>query len=197
MTLMSIIQALALEFLWDLVRTAERAWTWSAVLVWLQIITTMLGILQVWLFYMSVAMRFRWVPRVRDLLLPFLIGVLEFTLIDLTGTTQMPLWFVTLTSVFAVAAWDAQNVFVTARKDLDNSEYFNNIPPAGMSDFVPLIAVELGLLLFAVALFFAGSAPVTGNVPWLALCGLVFASGILVHRIDLSRRFWNASMQQR
>ncbi len=191
MTLMSIIQALALEFLWDLVRSADRAWTWNAVLVWLQIVTTMLGIVQIWLFYTSVAMRFRWVPRVRDLVLPFLIGILEFTLIDLTGTASLPLWFLTLATVFAVAAWDAQSVFVTARKDPDNSDYFRDIVPAAATDFIPLVLVVLGLLLFGIAIMLVGS---TG---WLALCGLSFAAGTLAYRIELARRWWNASMRER
>jgi hypothetical protein len=33
LTLMSIIQALALEFLWEYVREAPRAFTWDTVLV--------------------------------------------------------------------------------------------------------------------------------------------------------------------
>ena len=85
LTLMSIIQALALEFLWDVVRVTPREFTWDAVLDWLQIAANMLGILQLWLFYTSAAMRFRWVPTTQDLLFPFVIGILEFTLIDLTS----------------------------------------------------------------------------------------------------------------
>jgi len=92
LTLMSIIQALALEFLWEVVRVTPRVFTWDAVLEWLQITATMFGILQLWMFYTSAAMRFRWTPTTQDLLFPFLIGILEFALIDLTGT-HLALWF--------------------------------------------------------------------------------------------------------
>jgi len=62
LTLMSIIQALALEFLWDDVRVAERALRWDAVSTWLQIVADMLGIVQVWLLYTTATMRVRWTP---------------------------------------------------------------------------------------------------------------------------------------
>ena len=65
LTLMSIIQALALEFLWDDVRVAERALRWDAVSTWLQIVADMLGIVQVWLIYTSATMRVRWTPSMR------------------------------------------------------------------------------------------------------------------------------------
>jgi len=190
LTLMSIIQALALEFLWDIVRTAERALTWDAVLVWVQITANMLGILQVWLFYTTVAMRFRWVPTPSDLMLPFLIGVMEFTMIDLTGSAHVPLWFWTLAAVYAVASWDAQNVMVRARSDSDNREFFERIPRARLRDLFAPFAVVTGLVAFGVAVYF------TAENRWLTLAGLLFAVGTLAYQIEMGRRYWNRSMQE-
>ena len=152
LTLMSIIQALALEFLWEVVRVAPRVFTWDAVLEWLQITATMLGILQLWMFYTSAAMRFRWTPTTQDLLFPFLIGVLEFTLIDLTGG-HLALWFWTLAGLYALAAWDAQIVMVRARKDPDNREFFRTVRPAGLAELIePAIAIG-GLAAFGLSVF--------------------------------------------
>jgi hypothetical protein len=190
LTLMSIIQALGLEFLWDSIRVAERTLTWAAVLVWIQITANMLGILQVWLFYVSVAMRFRWVPTSNDLLLPFLIGVLEFTMIDLTGSAHLPLWFATLASVYAIAAWDAQNVMARARRDGDNEEFFRHLRPAVMRDFAGPAAVVAGLALFGSAIYF------TDENHWLALAGLLFAVSTLAFQIVLGRTYWKRSMQE-
>ena len=190
LTLMSIIQALALEFLWEVVRTAERAFTWSAVLVWMQIAVNMLGILQIWLFYTSVAMRFRWVPTTSDLMLPFLVGILEFTLIDLTGSSHLPLWFWTLASVYTIAAWDAQNVMVRARKDSDNDDFFRHVQSAGLRELIAPAAVIVGLMVFGFAVYF------TGENPWLTLVGLLFAAGSLVFQIAMGRKYWIRSMQE-
>ncbi len=129
LTLMSIIQALALEFLWDDVRVAERALRWDAVSTWLQIVANMLAIVQVWLIYTSATMRVRWTPSMRDLLIPFLIGILEFILIDVTGPDHRGLWFLTLASVYIVASWDAQSVFSRARLDPDNVRVLQAFQP--------------------------------------------------------------------
>ncbi len=189
LTLMSIIQALALEFLWDIVRVAPRVLTWDAVLEWLQIGAIMLGILQLWMFYTSAAMRFRWTPTTQDLLFPFVIGILEFTLIDLTGE-HLPLWFWMLALLYALAAWDSQIVMVRARKDPDNREFFSTVRPAGFADLVePVIAIG-GLVAFGVAVYFMR------DNEWLALAGLVFAVGNLAWRLVMGRHFWNRSMQE-
>ena len=189
LTLMSIIQALALEFLWDSVRVAERTLTWAAVLVWMQITANMLGILQVWLFYVSVAMRFRWVPTPNDLMLPFLIGILQFTMIDLTGSAHVALWFWTLASVYTIAAWDAQNVMARARRDGDNEEFFRHLRPAALRDLAGPIAVVSGLVLFGIAIYF------NNENHWLALAGLLYAASTLAFQIVLGRTYWKRSMQ--
>ena len=188
LTLMSIIQALALEFLWGVARSAPKEWTTEAVLVWLQIVVNLLGILQVWMFYTSLALRFRWVPATRDLLLPFLIGILEFTLVDLTGSERVPLWFATLATVYALATWDAHNVFARARRDADNSEYFTTVAPAERRDFTHSVLIVAGLVAFGVALF------VLGLVMPLAFAGVLFAAASLIYQLELGRRFWNRTM---
>jgi hypothetical protein len=189
LTLMSIIQALALEFLWDVVRTADRALSWSTAFLWTQIVANMLGILQVWLFYTSVAMRFRWVPTFSDLTLPFLIGILEFTLIDLTDSVHLPLWFVALAAVYAVASWDAQQVMVRARRDADNREFFQHLQPAQPRDLAAPVVVVASLAAFGGAIYWSD-----GN-RGLTMAGLSFATGSLLYQLIMSRYFWSRFMQ--
>ncbi|HTK97075.1 MAG TPA: hypothetical protein VL379_03535 [Pseudomonadales bacterium] len=188
LTLMSIIQALALEFLWDDVRVAERALRWDAVSTWFQIVADMLGIVQVWLLYTSATMRVRWTPSMRDLIIPFLIGILEFILIDLTGPDHRGLWFLTLATVYIVASWDAQSVFSRARQDPDNVEFFSRFrPPTRLDRFEPpfIIGTLIGFGLVAEFI---------DDPPELVLAGLTFACAVLIYRMEIARRFWDRSM---
>jgi hypothetical protein len=190
MTLLSIIQALALEFLWDQIRDSAYLWTfgWPALLGWLQLIAAMLGILQVWLFNTSVAMRFRWTPYARDLMLPFAIGVLEFILIDLTGTEYLAWWLVDLAVVYTLAAWIGQDIMTRARRDPDNHEYFVGFDQARLIDLVtPVSAVGI-LLAFGLAVYF------WPNEEALALAAIGFAVASVGHRVIEGRRYWNFSM---
>jgi hypothetical protein len=191
LTLMSIIQALALEFLWDDVRVAERALRWDAVSTWFQIFADMLAIMQVWLLYTSATMRVRWTPSMRDLLIPFLIGSLEFLLIDVTGPNHRGLWFLTLAAVYTVASWDAQSVFSRARLDPDNAEFFRGFNQArGFARFESplIIATLIGFGLFA---------EFVDDPPGLVLAGITFACAVLIYRMEVARRFWGRSMTLR
>ncbi len=188
LTLMSIIQALALEFLWDDVRVAERALRWDAVSTWFQIVADMLGIVQVWLLYTSATMRVRWTPSMRDLIIPFLIGILEFILIDLTGPDHRGLWFLTLASVYIVASWDAQSVFSRARQDPDNVEFFSRFRPPTLLDRIELPLVIGTLIGFGLV------AEFIDDPPELVLGGLTFACVVLIYRMEIARRFWDRSM---
>jgi len=190
MTLLSIIQALALEFLWDQIRDGAylRSFGWPALLGWLQLTAAMLGILQVWLFNTSVAMRFRWTPHARDLTLPFAIGVLEFTMIDLTGSQYLVWWLVDLAAVYALAAWISQDIFVRARRDPDNHEYFRGFEPARPADLIVPVATVAAFLAFAVAVYFFP------NENGLALAAIGFTVVSLAYRVVEARRYWNISM---
>ena len=86
-----MIQALALELMWTRLRESPYLWTvgWDALLGWAQVTAMLLGFLVVWLFYVSIVMRFRWLPSLSDSVVPFAIGILEFTLIDLMSVVDL------------------------------------------------------------------------------------------------------------
>ncbi len=190
LTLLSIIQALALEMLWASFAESPYLWAggWQSILGWLQVSVMLLGILQIWLFYTSLVMRFRWVPSTRDSILPFVIGILEFTLIDLLGPEMLAPWFCILALVFAVSARESHKMFTRARQDPENREFFENVERAKLRDFAAPIASVSGLVLFGVVLY------VSGSPTWLALAGLLAAVVMLAYQIELMRHYWDLAM---
>jgi hypothetical protein len=190
LTLLSIIQALAIELLWTRLHETPYLWEagWSSVIGWTQVAAMLLGIFQIWLFYTSLVMRFRWVPSIRDSALPFVIGILEFTLIDLMGSAYFPAWFCTLALIFGVSVWTGQTIFRRARQDPENREFFATLTPARLRDFAASISEVSGLVLIGILLY------ATGSPHWLAFLGLLFATGALAHQIQGTSRYWALSM---
>jgi hypothetical protein len=77
-TVLSMIQALALELYWTRIQSADFLWNggWEAIVGWLQLAVMLLGIIQVWLMYVSTILRFSWLPTMQDTMTPFAIGLL-------------------------------------------------------------------------------------------------------------------------
>jgi hypothetical protein len=190
LTLLSIIQALALELLWSRLGETAYLWTgtWESILGWAQVFVMVLGFLQIWLFYTSIVMRFRWMPSLRDSILPFVIGLLEFSLIELLGPETLGPWFYTMAVIFAVSVWTSQEIFKRARQDPENAEFFERLRPASLRDFVPSIASVGGLALIGVILH------VSGTRGWFSLAAFVVAGGMLAYQIELTRRYWYLAM---
>ena len=69
LTLVSIVQALALELLWSHLHEADYLFrlSWIAVISWIQIAATVIGIVLIWVIYSGNVIRFRWVPSTGDL----------------------------------------------------------------------------------------------------------------------------------
>ena len=75
LTLLSIVQALALEFLWAFLKDTPEllAFSWLNMRVWVQVAATLIGLILIWIVYASHVMRFRWVPTTTDSVYPFAI----------------------------------------------------------------------------------------------------------------------------
>ena len=82
LTLLSIVQALALEFLWDHTRHRTDLFELSVAVIpgWLQIAATLNVIVIIWLMYAGMLMRFRWTPTTMDSIFPFGVGLIQFLL---------------------------------------------------------------------------------------------------------------------
>lgn len=113
LTLLSIIQAVALERLWNVVvqRNDLFELTWQAGLGWLQTANTFFVIVVIWLVYLGLVMRFRWTPTIGDLTYPFFVGVVELLLIETIGLKHLGAWFITFGMVFACAPIKVVGVF--------------------------------------------------------------------------------------
>jgi hypothetical protein len=98
LTLLSIVQALALEFLWDHVRHRAEIFEISVIafLGWLQIGASLIVIILIWLMYAGMLMRFRWTPTVTDSIWPFLVGLIQFLMIEIMGAEKLALWVIVL-----------------------------------------------------------------------------------------------------
>ena len=168
-TLLSIVQALALEFLWDHLHSRPDLFQWSfnAFLGWLQIAATLNGIILIWLSYASMVMRFRWLPSTLDSVLPFFVGLIEFLMIDLMGPDRLGQWLIVLAVVFATMIFGSHYVFRRARLDPANSEFFDRFAPAEIRDFLAHGTVIGFLILSGGWLWFSGSTP------WITLSVLV------------------------
>jgi len=191
LTLLSIVQALALELLWA--HLGEQPylyqWTFVALLSWMQIGATLLGILLIWVIYSSLVMRFSWVPTTTDTIFPFLVGIVEFAQISALGPDQVGLWFIILSLLFAGMSWISQVTMRRARLDGDNEEFFAGLNPATWRDH--LTTVIPVVVLATIGLVLWGS----GQVGWFAFGAVLVANLMLAVQFWLNHRFTQRSYQ--
>lgn len=188
LTLISIIQALALELLWGTIVDGDYLWQWDlqAIVAWGSISVTMLGILQVWVLYSTLVLGFTWRPTMRDMLLPFLIGLLEFILVSLIGPDFSALWLYTLAGIFLFGNTVAHITFRRARREIENTAFFRGRSSATWRDFIWTFS-NIFLLIILGMLYTALRSP-----DWIALTAMVFANLALLVQMVTSRRLWKA-----
>lgn len=190
LTLLSIIQALALELIWSHITAQPYLFTltWTALLSWIQVATTLAGVLLIWLIYSTLVMRFRWIPSTSDTVFPFVIGLIEFTLIATMGPDTLLWWFLTMALLFGITHWAVQWILVAARQDGENASFFDVVPPATLRDFIPTLGICLVFLAFGLGLGYSG------HQGGFALIGLLLAAATVGWQLVLNTRYWRQSM---
>jgi hypothetical protein len=190
LTLLSIIQALALELLWTHLETAEYLFAggWPRLIYWLEAVSMFLGILVIWLVYAANVMRFRWVPSIGDSVHPFVIGLLQFMMIELLGPDGIGWWMLLLAAIFGIMNWVAHSTMRRARHDGDNDEFFRNVPPATFRDFYPAATTVAGLAVFGLYLVLV---PENLIVSALAMVGTTMLMLWQLYTVDF---FWKRTM---
>ncbi len=190
LTLLSIIQAIALESLWDHARDRPElyGYSWDALLGWLQIAVTLNVIVLIWMVYVGLVMRFRWTPAMTDSILPFLVGLIQFLMIDLMGPENLGKWILVLGLIAVVVTYLDHSSMRRARRDPDNREFFEKIPSAAWRDFIPqgisvLFSVVAGTWLWY-----------SRDYGWFALLVLLFALTALAYNAYVQAKFWRVSM---
>jgi hypothetical protein len=190
LTLLSIVQALALELLWSHVLHAGYLFEggWQAALAWLQLSAAFLGLMLIWVFYASNAMRFRWVPGTSDSVYPFLIGLLEFMMIETLGPDRVGLWLALMAVIFASMVWIAHSTMRRARADSDNQAFFKDSVPAKLVDFYPhIIAVSV---IMSAGLYVHFSA----SIGIIATFSTIFVLAILTWQFRVVARLWERTV---
>jgi len=190
LTLLSIVQALALEVLWSSIQESSHLFErgFGLLIGWLQVSAVLLGIIVVWLFYSSLMLRLSWLPSTRDSVLPFVIGMLEFSLAELLSPEYLALWFYLLASMFALCSVTSMMTFKKARLDPQNAGFFENFMPYSRAS----LAAPLGF--FVLLLGFGGVVQLFGPRGFVALAAIAAANAFLVLQLLVIRYFWNRSL---
>lgn len=184
---LGILQALALELLWEQgVGGLDR---WRAIDALgagiLQVACVFLGVVVVWLMYASLVMRFSWVPRFQDLIVPFVLGVLEFGLIGLMGPEHVAAFFGLLAVVFVTSAGTNFGIYRAIMTDRSRQEM-----RMGRAGYGPAAVTTL-LLLPSAAL-----AAYFGPGSWVTLGCLLLANGGLIAQIRVFGGFWRETVDR-
>jgi hypothetical protein len=192
LTLLSIVQALALELIWSHLHEVDYLFeaSWTAAISWLQIGATLLGIILIWVIYSANVMRFRWVPSTSDSVFPFFIGLSEFMLIETLGPDEIGEWLLLMALVFALMNWVSHKTMVLARQDSDNDAYFSKLGPAQLRDFYPGLAIVSGLTVAGGYILSSGNS---GVFAMLALLATIAALGWQFRQAAI---FWALSITE-
>lgn len=191
LTLLSIFQGLALELLWSKAVELPHLYTdfSSAWLGWLQILTTLLGIILIWIVYASNVMRFRWVPKTSDSIIPFIIGTEEFILIEMLQPGIEGYWLFGMGGLVIMTTFTMHITMRQARLDEDNAIFFEDVEPATIKDF-------LSQIVFAAFLFIAGLVVQFGGGYNLAAFSTLIVLAFLLYQFKVSAYFWSESMSE-
>jgi hypothetical protein len=191
LTLISIIQALALEVLWSSITSREDLWaaTETSVITWLQIAAVFQVIVLIWVYYAHLVMRLRWIPQLQDSIIPFAFGVGEFALAALLGPQSLHLWLYGLAAIFGFAQWATMSTFATARGDPENDWFFSAFPQSRLIQHGP------GAVTVGVFLLLGGLVQSVGASGLLGFVAVGTANVVVVLQLLLQRIYWRRSLR--
>ncbi len=190
LTLLSIVQAVALEKLWEQSRLRPDLFdaSWMTLVSWLQLAATLFVIIFIWLSYVGLVMRFRFTPVLSDLILPFLVGLLEFLLIEMTHPGRLGAWFIVLAVISAIVSYIRHALFRRARRDPENREFFDVVPAATWRDHSARIIPTV------LCAFIGAWLWISGNQGWPALLAILLVLIGIASQMQIAARYWRLSM---
>jgi hypothetical protein len=185
LTLLSVVQALALEALWSAIRESPVLFaggiaSWVS---WLQVTAIFQGIIVIWLFYIGVVMRYSWIPSTRDSVAPFVLGAGELSMVQLIGPDLLHYWFATLAAVFCMSAWVSRAMFLAAFADPLN-------PQVEIASDEGFVGRWNSWIAAAVILACGGSVWWAGGASALGVGCLLLANAILAAQGFIIQHFW-------
>lgn len=189
-TLLSIVQALALELLWSHASTATYQFeaTLAALLPIAQVIATFFLIVLIWLVFASIMMRFQWVPDTMESVYPFIIGLAEFMLIRSLDAQNPGAWLLLMALLFAMMVRISHMIMRRARLEGDNQNFFSRFEPATIRDFRPAIIMTSTLTVLGIYVWW------TNNYGVVAAGAVFGAIGFLVYQFYQQAKFWDRSV---
>ena len=192
LTLLSIVQALALELLWEHIQETEYLFqtTQQAFVSWVQISTTLFGMVLIWVAYASNAMRFRWTPSTADSVYPFIIGLLEFIQIEMLTPGMVGQWVIIMAIIFGIMVLVSHLTMRSARLSGDNGDFFENVGPATLKDFYPQIAIIIMLIVGGVYVWLSEN---NGIFSYLLIAAIL---ALLLWQYISAAKFWNSSVKE-
>ena len=195
LTMLSIVQALALEVLWSSVR--EHTFLWeggtAATVGWMQVAIAFQGIVVVWVAYLGLVVRFVWMPRVRDMVYPFVLGIMEFVMASALDPDWLANWLLLMAFLIVFGTVTNASVFRAAAELEENQEHFddaerNRVLYGPLSLYGPM-ALFAGMILL-------GSLLVGrfGAQSWAAFGALGLTNLVLVLQFLQLRFYWNRAL---
>src|SRR5215472_2761578 len=118
LTILSIIQAVALTDLATIVAAEYRHFT---VVHWLLALLTFGVLIMVWNVYTIQGTIWRWIPDVRDVAMPFVVGALELFL-NHAITLGMSFWLLGLAGIETMGAMGTWHMHWRARTEAGNDQ---------------------------------------------------------------------------
>ncbi len=190
LTLISIIQALALELLWSKASGSDFLFepSLNSAIAWGMLSVSMMGVLAIWVMYSTMLIGFTWRPNLQDSILPFVIGIQEFCLIALVSETFNVMWLYVLASIFLVGNWVSHSTFSRARANAENARFFVNRAPAKLRDF------SFAFFTIAVLVLMGVLNTLLTTSSWTVVLAIVYANIALGFQIVNFRRLWEEVM---
>jgi hypothetical protein len=191
LAVLGVIQALALELVWSKGVGGLDAWRAAGAYVAgvLQIVAILLGVVVVWAMYANLVMRFSWMPRFRDLLTPFAIGISEFLVVEWMTPDRLPAWFVGMALLFAISMGTNFETFRGAILPADDVKRVGSLREQ-LGSYVPGGVALVALLACALL------AHAFGPASWVSVVALLAASGGLAAQLLVMRRFWREDLAE-
>lgn len=189
LTLLSIVQAIALEEIWHQMQASLYLYeaSWLSLFGWLQITISLLSIILVWLLYADLVMRFRFNPTVLDTILPFFVGLIQFLLIAMATPETLGQWTMVLAALLAIVGYISHKTMRRARQDEHNEAIFKNISPATKRDLMNRAFFVVTFLLAGLWLF------ISGDQGYIALTVLLAIFGRMSYLLRMISRFWRVT----
>lgn len=192
LTLLSIVQAIALESFWSnaLELNLSLSPTLLNITAWLLSIVTLLLIVLIWLVSVSLVMRFEWTPSVTDLTQPFFVGLGQLLLIEAMMPQRISAWFAVLALFFMFVYFSNQSAYRRARQDPTNSQFFATLQPATWRDHLP------NLLYIGLLGAWAGWLYLSPGLGWISTIALITSAVVCAGQLRSLTVFWRHSMGQ-